>query len=94
MTSKLDDFNAAFGITYVDPVTHDARYYNLDKLKYSIPLFNIIMYIGQSANSHVGKPMLARVVLINSVVGIPVVLGLDLIASCTTQVARVIRAKL
>lgn len=37
--------------------------------------------------------MRSQVVLINSVVGIPVVFGLDLFASCTTQVAQVVRAR-
>ncbi len=93
ISNKLKNFNVAFGITYksTSRISGSTKEENKRKLLLSIPVLGIIcaIYQKKSANrqGEVGvNSKLARGILCGLVVGMPIVLALDIIASISTQI--------
>lgn len=92
MGEVLDSINTGFGISYVGSGAFDL---NRNKVLACVPILGIGMslyFLKSDANTSYNKFLVARGFLGGSVVGWPIVLTADVIASLTTQVVNAVRA--
>lgn len=94
MTSSLDAFNQAYGISWAPVNQEEARQGNLVKLQFLVPFWSLILYYGgKGSGLDLKKPLLAKAIISSTIIGVPVNLAVDAVASVTTQIANVVFKK-
>lgn len=88
--SYLDFVNSGFGISWAPVAGKDPIPSNMVKLEFSIPFFSeFLWHMGESVGAQLDESLHVRALLSTSLVGLPAMLAIDLVASLTSQVANV-----